>query len=126
MKNHQPQTIIAINNRITKVIMPMVTKAYQQPNLVKRLALMRYIDAMQAIMLMHEFNQIAINDTWALLGDEPMVTDILFSEYQPIELEEQVFLLWETGMDWEDIAREVNTPLSILLTYSSILDLYGK
>lgn len=42
------------------------------------------------------------------------------------KLEHAVFLLWETGMSWEEIAIHTGRPLHILLGYPEINDLYNK
>ena len=42
------------------------------------------------------------------------------------ELERSVFNLWETGIGWNEIAQKLHRPLSILLSYKGIIELYLK
>ena len=41
-------------------------------------------------------------------------------------LEQAVFNLREDGVEWDDVARKLERPLSILLGYTSIMNLYLK
>ena len=42
------------------------------------------------------------------------------------ELEHSVFLLLEQGIGWDEIGIKLHTPLSVLLSYPGIMELYLK